>query len=745
MAYNPGATATIRVQMTGLRSVQSGITGLSNRIGKLKAQTSAWAGETEKATQRGFLFNQMLFTMHRYAYNTTLGLTAMGGAAIVMGLKFNAAMEMNTVAFTQFLGSTKLANKELDYLYDLAKTTPFEFANVTDAARRFLAFGFTLRDTNKYLRTIGDTVAAFGGGNEQIERMVTVFGQAHASGRILGQDMLQLEQQGVPVLDILYKQLNKMGYAVSRKQLAKVGELGLPSDIGIPALMRGMNEMFGGMSAKQAQTALGQLSTLHDAITQVMGGLTLTTFKKASRGLLPSINKMFGEMGDLARKQGNRISLGQVLGIAQKDYPWLRPFLDLIRLLTDAIRPLWNLIKNGLLPILVLMGQVVSRTVIPPLRLALRFLGWLTQSSIIAIPIIWGLVGAWIAEKTILKAVAFWKAANAAVTKLLAYWENILLRWWYLNEAIGRAYNYMLKGQFIAKMRLVTATVLSAIAMWLERHEIRNTTTAMKALGRATLAAARATRVLLASIWALILENPIGAIVTAILLVIFSLVILYFKWKWFHNLVNRTANYIWHHWLLFLAIINLILPGLGLIIAAIVIITKKWGLVTAAVNYVWNLLKKAYRWIMDHWVMALAVSLVTPFAPVAVAIAGIIFWIKGMIEMFKEAVKWAKKLWSWVDRAAGPLKWMWRKSAGFRGGVVDAVSAVDRLVTPTALQPTTSGAVGTGTQDQIGGSVKRGERAGKGAHFTSTTNILLDGKKVAEATSRHRQDKAARR
>jgi hypothetical protein len=65
------------------------------------------------------------------------------------------------------------------------------------------------------------------------------------------------------------------------------------------------------------------------------------------------------------------------------------------------------------------------------------------------------------------------------------------------------------------------------------------------------------------------LANPIGLLIAAVILLTVGLVILYFKWKAFHDLVNRTARFLYQH-PYFLGLI----PGLGLTIVLLVEVIK---------------------------------------------------------------------------------------------------------------------------------------------------------------------------
>ena len=63
------------------------------------------------------------------------GIGAVGAAATVMGLRFNAAQEQNEIAVSRFLGSTSAAQTEMRKLFEIAKATPFDLAGVTEASR----------------------------------------------------------------------------------------------------------------------------------------------------------------------------------------------------------------------------------------------------------------------------------------------------------------------------------------------------------------------------------------------------------------------------------------------------------------------------------------------------------------------------------------------------------------------------------------------------------------------------------
>lgn len=234
----------------------------------------------------------------RAARYMSVGIGVLGAGAIKMGLDFNSSMEQNTVAFKHFLGSTDAATSYLRRLYQLAATTPFEFAPLTTATKRMIAFGFSAENALSTLRIIGDAVSGLGTGQEGIDRMVIAFGQIKASGVLRGQDLLQLQQAGISTT----KYLKQAGLATSG-DVGKIGMLHISASKGIKAIIDGMKRDFGGLSAAQAKTWKGLVSTIHDYTAQMMGDITKPLFDIGKRRVLPAVRDLTQDMSAIWKQQ----------------------------------------------------------------------------------------------------------------------------------------------------------------------------------------------------------------------------------------------------------------------------------------------------------------------------------------------------------------------------------------------------------------------------------------------------------
>lgn len=224
----------------------------------------------------------------------TTGLRALGETMV----GYNARMEQARIGFTSLLGSADAAAVFVGQLQDFAAKTPFEFPQLQDAAKKFLAFGFAAKDVIPSLTAVGDAVAALGGGTETVDRVVMALGQIKSKGRVQGEELLQLAEAGIPAYQILADKLKLTG-----QEVANIGEKGISAEIAIKALTEGMNERFGGMMAAQSQSFTGLMSTIKDNLSMLAGGLGEGLFAQMKAGLV-SVTEVATKMVDSFRAGG---------------------------------------------------------------------------------------------------------------------------------------------------------------------------------------------------------------------------------------------------------------------------------------------------------------------------------------------------------------------------------------------------------------------------------------------------------
>lgn len=203
------------------------------------------------------------------------------GAAKHAFIDYNAELEQTRVAFTSMLHSAEAADKMLADLQKFAAETPFEMPGVRTAAQQLIAFGYEADEILPTLTALGNAASGLGRGQEGFNHLAFVFGQIRTTGKLLANDVNQLAQLGVPVKDILAKNLG-----LAKDELANIGDLGIDADVAIRALIDGMNERFPDMMKKQSETFDGILSNIKDNLGQAFGTIGLGVFEEAKKGLL---------------------------------------------------------------------------------------------------------------------------------------------------------------------------------------------------------------------------------------------------------------------------------------------------------------------------------------------------------------------------------------------------------------------------------------------------------------------------
>lgn len=232
------------------------------------------------------------------------GIGAAAGGMVGVGLKVAGDMEQAKIGFESMLGSAEKADVFLKELKDFAVNTPFEMDSVVEGARRLLAMGTTAEQVRPLLTSIGDAVAAMGGGSEMIDRVTTALGQMQAKGKVSAEEMLQLAEAGIPAWDMLAA---KLGTDVPTA-MDMVSQGAVDAQTFIAAFMEGTAQRFGGAMDKQSQSLLGMFSALKDGITnklgEALGGPVAEKLKdlfpKVQEQLMAGLDKILPAFADAA-------------------------------------------------------------------------------------------------------------------------------------------------------------------------------------------------------------------------------------------------------------------------------------------------------------------------------------------------------------------------------------------------------------------------------------------------------------
>lgn len=149
----------------------------------------------------------------------SLPLALAGGAAISSAAKF----EKLRTTLNVLTGSAEKGAKAFEDLVQFSSQTPFQLDELVKANNTMMGFGISSEDALKHLQAIGDIAAVSGG---DLQGITVAFSQVAAAGRLMGQDLLQLINNGVPIIDMLS---SSMGVAKSEiKEMVSQGAVTFP-------------------------------------------------------------------------------------------------------------------------------------------------------------------------------------------------------------------------------------------------------------------------------------------------------------------------------------------------------------------------------------------------------------------------------------------------------------------------------------------------------------------------------------
>lgn len=301
-----GAISKVKVELSKLRDknikvnvdtsgAESKISGIAQKISSVgNGMSGGLTGILSKAGPAGLAIAGVTAAV--------AGLGAALGAAGDKFIGYNAKMEQTDIAFTSMLGSAQDAKVMMDQLREFADDTPFEFEDIAPAAQQLKAFGFEARDIIPTLTAVGNASAGLGRGAEGLKQIAFVMGQIKTTGKLMGQDVMQLSQLGIPVKDILAKNLG-----LAADQLSDIGNQGISADAAIKALTEGMNEGFPNMMAKMSNSFSGMLSTINDKASRILGKIGEPLFN-SMKGAISRIRDAF----DTALKNVNTKGLSHI-------------------------------------------------------------------------------------------------------------------------------------------------------------------------------------------------------------------------------------------------------------------------------------------------------------------------------------------------------------------------------------------------------------------------------------------------
>lgn len=185
------------------------------------------------------------------------------GAAAGKALRLGIEQDLQNTSFKVLLGSEEAAKKMVQDIAEYGKSTPYDKMGVGENAKTMLSFGIDEAKIMPTLKAIGDI--AMGDANK-MNSLTLAYSQMSSTGKLMGQDLLQMINAGFNPLNEISKKTGK-----SIGDLKKDMEKGLiTTQMVEEAYMSATAEggQFHNMAEKMGQTLGGRWAQFMDTVNE---------------------------------------------------------------------------------------------------------------------------------------------------------------------------------------------------------------------------------------------------------------------------------------------------------------------------------------------------------------------------------------------------------------------------------------------------------------------------------------------
>ena len=250
-------------------------------------------------------FNQSLISVNDLAKGVTAFLTIdMARDFVTQMVKIRGEFEQTEIAFNTMLQSREKGNALMQEMVELAKNTPMQFSEVSQGAKQLLAYQVEAEKLTETLSMLGDISSGL---SVPMSRLILVYGQVRAKGRLMGDDLRQFTEAGVPMIAMIAKNMGIAQSAVA--DMVSEGKVGFKEVEKVLEQLTSQGGLFYNMMEEQSKTIPGQIAKLQDEIEQMFNNIG-----KDSQGFVTSV------ISGASSVVENYKEIGNVLGVLITTY-----------------------------------------------------------------------------------------------------------------------------------------------------------------------------------------------------------------------------------------------------------------------------------------------------------------------------------------------------------------------------------------------------------------------------------------
>lgn len=233
----------------------------NEEIARLERQINRLQTTMGGGLRKGFIsaFNQIPYA------NLITNPIVLAGTTAFASIKKGMESESIKVAFEVLLGDKNSAQELIKQTKDYANRTSYDASDLQDGAKTMLSFGIAQEKIMPTMKAIGDIAM---GDKNKMSSLTLAFSQMSSTGRLTGQDLLQMINAGFNPLNEISK---KTGKSIGLLK-EEMGKGAISSQMVADAFMSATEKggQFYGMAEKQGQTLAGKMAKIQGQLSEVL-------------------------------------------------------------------------------------------------------------------------------------------------------------------------------------------------------------------------------------------------------------------------------------------------------------------------------------------------------------------------------------------------------------------------------------------------------------------------------------------
>ena len=190
-------------------------------------------------------------------------------SAITLGVKYNANIEQYTKTFEGLLQSEEKAGQLMKELSTYAQQTSFDIDGLASSAKTMLAYGVEDSKIIDTIKMLGDISM---GSTENMNRLALALGQMQAKGKVVTEDLRQMQEVGFNPLEYISRQTGESIAALTER--LEDGGVSVNEVASAMKLATSEGEKFYNMTSLQADTLQGKWNELKEKAQEAFGKMT---------------------------------------------------------------------------------------------------------------------------------------------------------------------------------------------------------------------------------------------------------------------------------------------------------------------------------------------------------------------------------------------------------------------------------------------------------------------------------------